>query len=56
MTLDRWALPRDVLDRAVVLVADELDQLLVDHDALGDADRERRGVGLRVVDRGWPRR
>ena len=44
-------LPRNVLDRAVVLVADELDQLLVDHDALGDADRERLGVGLRVVDR-----
>ena len=37
--------------RALVLVADELDHLLVDHDALVDAHGERLGVGLGIVDR-----
>jgi hypothetical protein len=35
----------------LILVADELDRLLVDDDALVDADGERLRVRLRIVDR-----
>jgi hypothetical protein len=35
----------------LILVADELDRLLVDDDALVDADGERLCVRLRIVDR-----